>query len=397
MNHVATWWVLAAVAPAIVSDVADATIGIWTTPDEVKELPMEGPAWCHLLNKANEPVGIPNISNINDNADTRVMAKALVFARTDEQNYRQEVIQACMAAIGTELGGSTLGLSRNLIGYVIGADLVGLPAAQDATFRAWLTDVRNVVLGNRTLITTHEERPNNWGTHAGASRAAVALYLGDIDDLEAAVTVFKGWLGDRDVYAGFDYGELWWQANPDQPVGINLPGATIAGYPVGGVLPDDQRRSGPLVWPPPQENYVYTALQGVLAMAVILDRQGYDVWNWQDQAILRAFEWLHVHAQYPVAGDDSWQSHVINHHYGDVCLPAPVPAQPGKNVGWTDWTHKGRCCADLDDNGSVGTDEFLALLLAWDTDPGGPPDLDANGTVGTNDLLLLLTAWGDCP
>ena len=30
-----------------------------------------------------------------------------------------------------------------------------------------------------TLVSTHENRPNNWGTHAGAARAAVARYLGD--------------------------------------------------------------------------------------------------------------------------------------------------------------------------------------------------------------------------
>ena len=42
-----------------------------------------------------------------------------------------------------------------------------------------------------------------------------------------------------------------------------------------GVLPDDQRRSGGFVWPPTKENYVWEALQGAIAQAVILHRAGF--------------------------------------------------------------------------------------------------------------------------
>ena len=37
------------------------------------------------------------------------------------------------------------------------------------------------------------------------------------------------------------------------------------------------------------------------------------------------------------------------------------------------------CPADLDLDGDVGIVDFLALLGAWGTDPGGPPDLDGDG------------------
>ena len=264
------------------------TGGIWVTAEELAVLPMQGPAWESVLAAANEPAGPPNLGDINDGLDVTIMAKALVYARTGVDTYRHAVVVACMAAIGTETGGTALALARNLVAYVIAADLVGLPPADDEVFRAWLLEVRDKDLLGRTLRSTHADRPNNWGTHAGASRAAVALYLCDAEDFEQAATVFKGWLGDRDAYAGFVYSELWWQADPQMPVGINPVGSTIQGYSVDGVLPDDQRRSGPFAWPPPQENYVYTALQGSLAHAVILDRQGYDVWNWSDRALLRA-------------------------------------------------------------------------------------------------------------
>lgn len=55
------------------------------------------------------------------------------------------------------------------------------------------------------------------------------------------------------------------------------------------------------------------------------------------------------------------------------------------------------CTADLDGDCVVGIEDFLALLAAWGTDPGGPPDLDDDGSVGINDFLGLLAAWGPCP
>jgi hypothetical protein len=266
------------------------------------------------------------------------MAKALVFARTKDQRYRTEVINACMAAIGTEKGGRTLALGRELAAYVIAANLVGLPPSEDQRFRTWLRTTLTETLDGSTLRATHEQRPNNWGTHAGASRIAVAVYLGDQTEIARCAQVFKGWLGDRASYAGFKYGDLSWQADASKPVGINPKGALKNGYSIDGVLPDDQRRGGSFRWPPPKENYVYEALQGALVQAVILHRRGYDVWNWQDKALLRAFEWLHNQAKYPASGDDTWEPHVINYYYRTK-FPAPVPSAPGKNVGWTDWTH----------------------------------------------------------
>lgn len=166
----------------------------------------------------------------------------------------------------------------------------------------------------------------------------VAVYLGDQAELERTAQVFKGWLGDRAAYAGFDYGDLSWQCDPSKPVGINSKGCMKEGHPIDGVIPDDQRRAGGFTWPPPKENYVWEGLQGALVQAVILYRAGYDVWNWQDQALLRAVIWLHEQADYPAQGDDTWQPHIINYYYG-TSFPAPVPSNPGKNMGWTDWTH----------------------------------------------------------
>ena len=144
--------------------------------------------------------------------------------------------------------------------------------------------------------------------------------------------------GEGALHALDEWGELAWQADPSRPVAINPRGATRDGHSLDGVLPDDQRRSGGFVWPPTKENYVWEALQGALVQAVILHRAGFDVWNWSDQALLRAVTWLHQQCQFPATGDDTWQPHVINRFYASR-FPAPVPANEGKNMGWTDWTH----------------------------------------------------------
>ncbi|MBW2528793.1 MAG: alginate lyase family protein [Deltaproteobacteria bacterium] len=301
-------------------------------------LPTSGDAWDSLVTDANSAAGTPVLSDQDQDNNVLIMAKALVCVRTSDTAMCDAVRQAVMAAMETENGGRTLALGRELMAYVIAADLVGLDSADDTAFRAWLTDVRTEDLDGRTLIDTHEERPNNWGTHAGASRVAASIYLGDDTDVARCAEVFEGWLGNRAVYAGFTYGDLDWQADPANPVGINPAGATKQGHDIDGVIPDDQRRAGGFVWPPPKENYVWEALQGALAQAVILYRRGYDVWNWEDQALRRAVVWLHEEASYPAEGDDEWLPHIVNYYYG-TSFPAAVPASYGKNAGYTDWTH----------------------------------------------------------
>ncbi len=54
------------------------------------------------------------------------------------------------------------------------------------------------------------------------------------------------------------------------------------------------------------------------------------------------------------------------------------------------------CPADVDDDGTVGITDLLALLAAWGPNPGHPADLDGDGVVGITDLLALLAAWGPC-
>jgi len=320
-------------------------VGVWTSREELASLSTVGKAWEAVATWAARPVGAPNVSNQEDDQSTVALAKALVVARSGQSSSRdallREVGQLCELAVGTEKGARALALGREVIGYVAAADLAGYSSAR---FSGWVDAVRRAptVGGPASMVACHEERPNNWGTHCGASRAACSAYLRDEADLTKCSVIFRGWLGDRAAYAGFAYGDPDWQADRTRPVGVNARGSTIQNHSVDGVLPDDQRRSGPFAWPPPKQNYVWEALQGAFAQALVLQRAGYSgVWEWSDQALLRAVQWLHSQAQYPAGGDDTWIPYLANWAYGSS-FPAPVPSQPGKNVGFTDWTHQGR-------------------------------------------------------
>lgn len=334
--------VIAAVIAGPARSVTFAT-NMWLTPAEAESLPLTGTAWNAVKAAADGSLGTANISDQNSSHDVNTLAVALVYARTGTASYRAKAAGAIAAAIGTEAGGRTLALARNLTPYVLAADLIDLPAydaALDARFRTWLSGVRRANLSGMTLVSTHERRANNWGTNAGASRIAADIYLRDTADLAAAVRVYRGWLGDRALYAGFDFGDLSWQADASKPVGINPKGATRNGYNIDGVLPDDQRRAGGFTWPAPKENYVWGALGPALVTGELLRRAGYaDVTSWSDSALRRSLDWLHGVNGFPASGDDSWVPWLANRLLG-TSYPAKSGTK-GKPMAWTDWTHGG--------------------------------------------------------
>jgi hypothetical protein len=319
--------------------------GIWIDRSAIASVPTRGVAWKNLAAAASRPCDTPALDDQDDGTNICVMAKALASARTSDVRLGTEVRAALRSIVeAPQYRGRALSLGRELVAYVIAADVIGLrtvDADLDSRFRIKIKQLLTTPTsdGPRNLIECHERRPNNWGTHCGASRAAVAAYLGDRGELERVARVFKGYLGDRASYAGFQYGDLAWQCNPQAPVGINPKGCVVDGHSLDGVLPDDQRRSGNLQWPPPHENYVYEGLQGALVQAMILQRAGFDVFDWGDQALLRAVRWLYDTARFHAIGDDTWIPHVVNYFYG-TDFPAAESTRAGKNVGWTNWTHQ---------------------------------------------------------
>jgi hypothetical protein len=327
---------------ARLSPTAAATDYLIMSRSEILSRPTSGTAWSALKARADSSIGTPDISNQDEAADQTTLAKGLVYARIGGSTYRSAVVAALKAAVGTEAGGRTLALARNLPGYVIAADLIDLrsadPTFDTGRFRPWLRSLLTESLSGMTLVQTHERRPNNWGTHAGAARAAIAGYLGDDAELARTATVFRGWLGDRAAYAGFTYGDLSWQCDPQHPVGIDPVGCSRLGIALDGALPEELRRGGTLQWPPAQTDYAWEGMQGAVLQAELLRVQGYDTWSWSSKALLRATRFLYDRARWPATGDDEWQPWLIDRRYG-TSYHGPPPARGGKNFGFTDWLY----------------------------------------------------------
>lgn len=325
-------------------DSADAaTAPVLVSVETLRTKPTSGAAWNGLKSIADQAVGTLTLSDQDESSDITVLAKALVYARTGTAAYRSAVVAALKSAVGTESGGRTLALGRNLPSLVIAADLISLrtadPSFDSDRFRPWLKSLLTKVLDEQTLISTHEMRPNNWGAHAGAARVAVAKYLGDTTQLARAAAVFHGWVGARAAYAGFRFGDdLSWHCDPTKPVGINPAGCMKGSVVVDGAIPDDMRRGGSFKWPPAQTNYAWENLQGTILQAELLRTAGYDSFNWESKAILRAVKFLYDRARWTATGDDEWITWLVDARYGTSYKLSP-PVRFGKNFGFTDWIY----------------------------------------------------------
>jgi len=317
-------------------DVTDRT-GIWLDPQTVIALPTSGPAWEAVRKAANDDWKKPNLDDGGNDHDVQLLAGALYATRTGDAAMRRKVERGLADITGTTVD-EVLPLARNLLAYVIAADLIDYRPPE---FTRWLQRLIDTEAdgraGHDSLRRSALSDPSNHGTHARASVLAVALFVGDEELTATMAERFHDWLGRSGT--GFVWKELDWQSDPSNPRAINPPGAVIGGLSVDGVLPEEQRRSGGFSNPAPREGYVWEALQGVVATAEMLDKAGYPAWEWEDRAILRAMTWLYQINGSPAEGDDEWQVWLVNRAYG-TSFSTRIPTRPGKNMGYTDWTHQ---------------------------------------------------------
>jgi hypothetical protein len=224
--------------------------GIWISAVELADKPMSGPAWDALEAAANGDLGLPDVGAFDSKHDTLTLAVALVYARTDDAFYRTKARDAILSAIGTESTTvQAVQLCRNVVSYVISADLIdlsGLNPLGDTAFRTWIDQIRFVVWPDGSMIEEDSDRANNHGRMCGMSRAAIAVYLEDWGELDSTAQVFAGFLGDRQTYDDFAWKhELSWQNDETNPVGINPVGSEKQGLSIDGALPEKMRRGGP--------------------------------------------------------------------------------------------------------------------------------------------------------
>jgi hypothetical protein len=325
---------------------------------ELLKLPTSGTAWANLKEVANTALGDADLCDQDEDHHLRTLAAALLYARTGNGTYATKARAGVMNAIKTQVVGchnAVLSLGRQLAGYVFAADFAGLSGSEDTTFRTWLSGIRTKNIGGHsawyTLVRTHKDAPNNWGAHAGASRLAASLYLGDSTDTAAAIKVTRGFLGDRTAYAGFrtnlDSDDWSWScAGATAYTPVNK-ACTKSGINVDGGIIADISRGGSLRWPPPDTGISYH-VDSIAAVAIQIElayRHGQSTaWSWSSSALKRAANLVQRSAR---DGGDGWNlttassqiPWLLNKRYGSFL---PTRHQPmGRGIGFTDWLYGG--------------------------------------------------------
>ena len=198
-----------------------------------------------------------------------------------------------------------------------------------------------------TLISTHERRPNNWGTHAGASRAAIAAYLGDkggartrCDRCSAA-----GWVIGRPTRASST------ASSTGRPTRASLCRWTRAGprkraQSIDGALPSEMRRGGAFRFPPKRTEYPWERAGGRRRAGRDPESPGLRRLEWSDERrCVAGSEFLaeldRKYGRWWAAEDDTWQPWLVNAAYGTSFDTDPT-WKLGKNMDFTDWTHRRR-------------------------------------------------------
>jgi hypothetical protein len=329
--------------------------GVWISAQELAALPMSGPAWESVINTAEGTLGAADVSNQDSHHGTEAMATALAAVRTGRADLRAKAEAAVVSAINTEEGARWLAIGRNLGAYVIAADVLGLradgnPNSNGTRVQAWLARFLTRTLAHNNSGAQITLRQSAWASGSNASaeegfvHAAIAAYLGDRGELAWAWDGFRRYAGDRTSPHRMNANDPSWQFRPDDPVGIQDPGATKNGCRLDGAIGNDMSRGGAFSCTPGYTGYPWVGLEGAVPAAVVLDRKGYPAFTHVQSAIRRAFDYLwHVRN---TTGNAAWFDgdrgrqivYLVNRRYG-TNFPVQLPTGQGRTVGFTDWTH----------------------------------------------------------
>ena len=308
----------------------------------LEALPMSGTGWTTLLSTANGSTGSVNLADQNNTNAGRVLASALVYARTGNASYRDKVVgQLKQVDAGTLTDARVLSVARQLAGYAMAADLVGY---RDPAFVSFMSGMRTRYIGNHgawtALTQTSEVTANNWGAWALTSRIAIDIYVGDDSDLARSAKVFRGFLGDRSAYAGFkrtaDFDASYACGSLATWVPINPAGC---GDKDGAIVEDISRTEGS--YPTIDDTgrtYSWETLGAAMLSAKMLAGHGYaGVYDWSDKALLRAAQFEQRHGGYaPLYTNNQNVPWMVNKAYG-VHMGPLNPAGYGRQFGFTDW------------------------------------------------------------
>jgi len=344
---------------------------------ELMTKPTSGPGWEKLIIKADEDWGEPNLADLNSKNQINALAGALVYARTGNLTYKQKVIDTIKKVCGTEnTNGVVLPFARAMFGYVISADLVGMPYSEKCnngqTWEQFLRESKSKKFAGNArwpnLDITRGEAASNWNAYALASHLAISTALkkqganDQQNDIDQDINIYRRFLGDTT--------SPWPKFKPTRGYLYNDNGKTldILGDSSVGINPNVQgdRRSGAIIndairtYPGPvaslswdneilgqgpiktkgltTEGKAYTeeSLDGLLATYLILKNQGSDFAYAQNSALKRAFEFLIANGGMSPYSSDKYLPHALNKIY-KTNFDTSLGDTPGRQLGFGQW------------------------------------------------------------
>jgi hypothetical protein len=314
-------------------------------------LPTNGDAWRFVVRVANAGWSAPELDDQDSKTNVQALAAALVYARTGDAAMRAKARSAIERMIPTYNLSEDAGLgpARQITGWVLTADLIGLDGAVDGDFRALLRRALTSRIGTHSrwggsLRICQEDSDNNWGAWCSASRIAAALYLGDGDELRQAERVYRGFLGDRDAWSQFrgqgtSNGTLssairTWScdASPEDYVPTNPSCGDRS-----GAFPADAARSG--AYSHLDAMYQSETTAGIVLATELLYQAGF-TGAWTNRGVLARVASFDVrHGAWNLGSAQYHWPWVVNRRLG-TSYPT-VPAGYGRSLGYTDWLYGG--------------------------------------------------------
>lgn len=326
---------------------------------ELMAKPTSGAGWNVLKQQADATWGAPDLGNGDSLVQTQVLAAALIYARTGDQQYKIKVENAIKQAPGTEDHSPVvLDLTRTIYGYVIAADLVQMPQStvcnNGQTWLQFLQIIRTKVLpiGDTgrwtTLENTSANTSSNWGTYALGSHLAVSYALNDQVGIQRDLDIFKRFLGDTtspaapfEPSAGYRYNNngATWDMTPTMQRGINPDSSTDSR---NGALIEDVLRN----WNYPSNpcctvdsygiGYQKESIDAYLSTAQLFKAHGIDLRTFQNSAMLRAFKFYMDNGGHNDVSIARYLPYVFNYWYGTSYSTASGDYM-GRHLGYGSW------------------------------------------------------------
>jgi hypothetical protein len=316
---------------------------------ELVALPTSGAAWNYIVRVAHSAWAAPELDDQDSKTNVQALAAALVYARTGDTAMRAKARHALVDMISTyDLSQDAgLGPARQIAGWVLVADFIGLSGSEDDAFRGLLRRALTHPIGTHprwggSLTACQEDSDNNWGAWCASSRVAAALYLGDSSQLGQANRVLRGFLGDRSAWSHFrgqgsENGVLTaasrsWSCD-------DTPDAYVPTNPAcgdrSGAFPADAGRAG--TYRTLDAMYQSETTAAVVLATELLYRNGYPhAWAFRG-ALARIAKFDYVHGAWNLGTVQYHWPWLINRRLG-TSYPT-VAARYGRSFGYTDWLY----------------------------------------------------------